>query len=322
MSARMISHLDTAMGTIIQETVYTTDAEEDSVQDIILLLRELEEEVLSRRLETSQIYQINEAAAREEGCKLSEKLQEYLEIIGRISKESKGALDITVGEVTELWNLDEWAAASADGQAGFTVPPQDQLEDALRCTGYEKVVLSEGRIYLPEGMKLDLGAVGKGIACDEIGAYLKEQEHIKGASIAVGGSVITYGEKPDGSSWNIAVMHPRKEGELIGTLSLRGEWYISTSGDYERYIDKDGIRYHHIIDPDTGYPVDNEVCSVTIVSKSGLLSDALSTACFVMGAEEGLRLAQAYGAEALIFTKNLHTYETTGMESMFRELSN
>lgn len=316
------THTDTGMGTIIQETLYVTDDSNEAAAEIMELLRELENDTLSWRLETSEVYQINVSAGSQKGYQISSQMQSYLETLKQVHEASGGALDVTVGPITQLWKLDEWAVADASARENFTVPASEQITEALAHVGYEKVLLQEDTVYLPEGMKLDLGAVGKGIACDIVGEYLNTQENISGATVSVGGSIVTYGSKPDGSNWNIAIMHPREENSLLGTLSLQGEWYISTSGDYERYVEKDGIRYHHIMDPDSGYPVDNEVCSITIVSDSGLLSDALSTACFVLGVEEGLKLAEKYGAEALFFTKNLHVYQTKGMESMFRELSN
>ena len=121
----------------------------------------------------------------------------------------------------------------------------------------------------------------------------------------------------NGSAWNVAIVHPREEGEYLGMLSLQGEWYVATSGDYERYVEKDGIRYHHIMNPKTGYPANSGVCSVTILSHNGLLSDALSTACFVLGLEEGLKLAEEFGVEALFVTKELEVIGTEGMEEYF-----
>ncbi len=316
-----ITKVDTAMGTVVQEALYVMDAEagQEILQEILHNLEVLEQKSLSWRVAGSEVAEMNAKAGKKDGAVLSEDLQADLRQIWEVSQKSNGALDVTVGQVTQLWDLDTWTAADKEVQQGFQEPDAAVLETMLIHTGYEKVVLDGDRVYLPAGMSLDLGAVGKGIACDRIGDYLDTQEEITGAVISVGGSILTYGNKPDGSNWSVAIMHPREEGAYLGTLSVQGEWYVSTSGDYERYVEKDGVRYHHIMNPATGYPADSGVCSVTILSDSGLLSDALSTACFVLGVEEGLKLAEEFGVEALFVTEELEIFGTDGMEKYFTE---
>lgn len=316
-----ITATNTAMGTVVQYAVYTTDTESagNAVTELQEQLEYLEKEVLSWRVDGSQVASTNAQAGRAEGVSVEQELYGYLQEIERISRESNGALDVTLGKITAMWNLDSLATAEGSEQQKVTLPEKEALEQALQNTGYEKILLQEEKIYLPEGMSLDLGAAGKGIACDRIADFLQEKPEISGAVISVGGSVVTYGSKSDGSPWKVAIVHPREEGKYLGTLSVSGENYISTSGDYERFIEQDGKRYHHIMDPGTGYPVDNELCSVTIVSDSGLLSDALSTACFVLGVEEGKKLAETLGVEALFLTKNRELVMTDGMKRIFEE---
>lgn len=308
-----------AMGTVVQKTLYVNneDLGKDAMQEISACIEMEELEVLSWRTELSEVAKINAGAGTEEGRDLTSWLEEELQQVWEISEKSGGALDVTIGPVTSLWNLDEWAVAEEEAGGEFQPPTQEEINALLEHVGYDKVELKNGRIYLPEGMKLDLGAVGKGIVCDEIGAYLNSQMIVTGAVITLGGSVVTYGEKPDDTPWQVAVAHPREDGAYLGTLSLKGEYYVATSGDYERYVEVEGTRYHHIIDPATGYPAQSDVCSVTIVSKSGLVSDALSTACFVLGHEEGMALAEEFGAEALFITKDLEVFMTEGMEEIF-----
>lgn len=316
-----ITATNTAMGTVVQYAVYTTDTKsaEDTVTQLQEQLEDLEEGVLSWRVDGSQVAGLNAQAGSVEGVSVEPELYGYLKDIEKVAKESNGALDVTVGKVTALWNLDHWATADTQEQKKFVLPEKEVLEQALQHSGYEKILLQNGKIYLPEGISLDLGAVGKGIACDRLKNELEVRKEISGAVISVGGSVMTYGSKADGSAWKVAIVHPREDGRFLGTLSVTGESYISTSGDYERFIEQDGKRYHHIMDPDTGYPVDNEICSVTIVSDKGLISDALSTACFVLGAEEGQKLAESLGAEALFVTKNQELVMTDGMKKIFEE---
>ncbi len=309
----------TAMGTVVQETLYVTDIEQGkkTSKEILSLVESLEKGSLSWRESDAELAQINLLAGTKEGILLTEQMQTDLQQIWKISEASKGALDVTIGGVTRLWDLDTWAVADTQALEQFQEPGAILLQEALNNSGYSKVLIQKGRMYLPEGMCLDLGAVGKGIACNRIREYLAGSEEITGAVISVGGSIVTYGSKTDGSLWQVAIMHPRKEGAYLGVLSLEGEWCVSTSGDYERYVEKDGIRYHHIIDPLSGYPVNNELCSVTILCRDGLLSDALSTACFVLGAEEGMKLAQEFQVEALFVTKDLEVIMTDGMAQYF-----
>ncbi len=316
--SQKMTYTDTAMGTVVQQTLYVqpkawqAEAEESLPHELMALLDSLENETLSWREETSEIYRINSAEG-ENGCTLTPDMQQYLEIIGDVWKKSGGALDVTVGSVTRLWDIDGWAVGET---TDFKLPTELELGNALVATGFEKVNVSDGKIYLPEDINLDLGAVGKGIACDKVYAFLEEKEAVTGAVISIGGSILTYGEKPDGSSWKVAIQHPREEGESIAVLQLMGNWCVSTSGDYERYVERDGIRYHHILDPKTGYPADSGLISVTIVSESGILSDALSTACFILGMDAGLSLAKNFGAQALLIDKNLNVYMTEGMDKL------
>lgn len=310
---------DTGMGTVVQKTLYVNDENsgKEILQEMEGCVEQYEEEVLSWRIEDSEIARINESAGSEQGTVLSKQMEELLSGVWNISEKSGGALDVTVGQITEVWNLDKWAALSEEERQDFKAPSDEEIGTLLEYVGYEKIKIQNGCIYLPEGTKLDLGAVGKGIVCDKIGSFLSEQTCVTGAVISLGGSVLTYGTKSDGNPWQIAITHPRESGSYLGTISLKGEYYVATSGDYERYVKVGETRFHHIIDPATGYPVDNELCSVTIVSKSGLVSDALSTACFVLGVEEGILLAEEFGAQALFVTKDLEIIMTEGMKQYF-----
>jgi thiamine biosynthesis lipoprotein len=244
---------------------------------------------------------------------ISLELSPILEEALKVSGASGGAFDITIGKAVELWDIDTWAAA--EDMSGFRLPEKEELSRTLADVGYEKIFLEEGEIMLPEGMKLDMGAIGKGIACDWAQDYLSGRDEVLGAAIAVGGSVLVYGGRPDGKPWKVGIAHPREEGRHLGTLTLEGTWHVSTSGDYERYVEVSGVRYHHILDPADGYPADSGIVSVTILCKSGLLSEALSTACFVLGVEKGLELAQTFQVHALIMDEQGDIHMTEGMET-------
>lgn len=311
---------DTAMGTVIRQKIYGGDKE--VLEENQRLLEEMERDLLSWRLETSEIYRINETAGSPEGVVVSERLSPILSECLALSEKSEGAFDITIGGVTRLWNLDVWAAS--ENQDAFEVPEEAAIRAALENCGSGKLHWEEEKslLYLPEKMSLDLGAVGKGIALDGLLEKLQANKKVGGAVISVGGSVLVYGEKPDGSSFRIGIVNPFQPSEYLGTLELKGEWCVSTSGDYERYVEKDGKRYHHIINPDTGYPAESGLCSVTVLSGSGFLSDALSTACFVLGSERGKALAESYGAEAVFVEKDGRISMTAGMDKYCVEIKN
>ena len=196
---------------------------------------------------------------------------------------------------------------------------EERLETTDKKTNTDESISS---IYIEDQCTLDLGAVGKGIACDVAQNYLKQQKEVSGAVIAVGGSILLYGSKVDGTNWNVAVQNPRgKDGEAMGVLSLSGTTNVSTSGDYEKYFMQNGKRYHHILDPSTGYPAESSLISVTVVSDNGLLSDGLSTACFVLGKEKGERLLETYGAEGVFIDQNKKVTVTKGLKDKFTILN-
>lgn len=312
---RRIQNIDTAMGTVVAQTLYTAGAASEAAQEITGLVRRMEKEELSRRLEGSQIWEVNAAAGRPEGIALSAAMEEILAACREMWQKSGGSFDVTLAPVVSLWDIDGWAAGEREGM--FAAPEPEQVSEALRNCGSGRLRIDGGRLYLPEGMELDLGAVGKGIALDRILDRLREKDEITGATISLGGAVLTYGGKPDGKPWNVGVTNPADPSSYAGILSLEGEWFVSTSGDYERYAEAGGVRYHHIIDPSTGYPADSGVAGVTILAKDGFLSDALSTACFVLGAEEGMALAQSCGAEALFIAKDGSVAMSDGMRERF-----
>ena len=308
-------NIDTAMGTVVQQNVYATENAETAVSDISEILRRLEEDELSRRLDTAELYAINSAAGEDVGIEVSEEMSQLLDRCLDVWRESDGALDVTIGAVVGLWDIDSWAGEGKD--AAFMPPADEELQAALAACGGDKLRKQERMLFLPEGMQIDLGAVGKGIALDRILTYFEEHENITGAIISVGGSILTYGQKPDGTCWRVGVTDPADTASNIGTLMLEGQWCVSTSGDYERYVEVDGVRYHHIIDPATGCPADSGVAGVTILSRDGFLSDVLSTACFILGAERGIPLAEHYGAEALFVGRDGSIIMTDGMREYF-----
>lgn len=322
-----VQSVDTAMGTVIQQNLYLSQSSANCTGEILELIRELEEDTLSWRLETSEVYRINQAAGSGQGAELSEELSQVMERCLKLTEDSGGAFDVTLGLVARLWDIDSWAAGLRTGE--FQAPDEQTLTQALALCGShrlhpESVTDAESGLklvlYPEEGAMLDLGAVGKGMALDRILEKLQEDPGVLGGTVSVGGSVLTYGMRPDGTPWRVGIADPDDPSVNLGLLSLEGQWCVSTSGDYERYVESGGMRYHHILNPATGRPADSGLSSVTIAAKDGLLSDALSTACFVLGREKGLELAEQYNVEALFVERDGEIFMTTGMEELFQAL--
>lgn len=275
-----------AMDTVMNLTVYGAD---DAALDAAeALLHELDTAVLSRTAAGSALARLN--AAGEGTYAAGETLPALIETALRLSEASGGAFDPTLARVMDAW--------------GFTkeerrVPAQEEL-DALRgSVGADRVVLSKTEtgctVSLPTGVQLDLGGIAKGYAADLLCAQLREAGATS-AALDLGGDVCVLGTKPDGSDWRIAVKDPADSEGYLGVLTA-ADAFIVTSGVYERYFEEDGVRYHHIIDPETLRPAESGLVSVTVVCGNGAWADALSTACFVLGADGALALRDTLAAQ-------------------------
>lgn len=350
-SPQEYSKTDFVMSTVLSEKIYGT---KNVTQDIKEELDKLEKDQLSWREDHSVVSKINADAQKGIKTKLDSDMTSWVEDSLELAKRSNGAFDPTIGRLTRLWNIEgdnpkvpsKQEIKNTLEDTGYTkihlekvesqntantkknvdkdikdntAKNKETSEDTSQNTNTNESVSS---IYIGDKCTLDLGAVGKGIACDVVQDYLKKQKEVSGAVIAVGGSILLYGSKADGSDWNVAVQNPRgQDGEAMGVLSLSGTTNVSTSGDYEKYFVQDGKRYHHILDPSTGYPADSGLISVTIVSDSGLLSDGLSTACFVLGKEKGEKLLETYGAEGVFIDQNKKVTVTKGLKDKFTILN-
>ena len=270
-------------------------AAKDAAGGISTLVRELDSKQLSRYTSGSEISRINSEAE----AVLSDEMRDYITELLEVGKMSGGKFDIALGAVSDLWSFND----------SPRVPSTDELTEALSRSGSDKLSLSGNTLTRADGCIIDLGSAGKGIALDKVKSYLSDKK-ISSAVVSVGGSVLLYGK----GSFNVGVRDPWGEaGRSVMTVKL-GAGCVSTSGSYERCFEQGGKRYHHILDPDTGLPVENGLVSVTVISDSGLLSDALSTACFVLGAEGGAKLAAKYGCEAIFITENKKVICTDGIK--------
>lgn len=255
--------------------------------------------------ENSEIYRANHSNGQ--STDISEETADILSFMLEMAEKTDGALEPTIYPV-----LTEW---------GFTtdtkrIPSQEQIEKQLLNVGYERIKLDGNRLTVPKGMQLDLGAVGKGYTADLAEQILKEYG-IESAVINLGGNIQVVGTRPDGSDWRVGIRDPFGDGNL-GILEI-SDAAVVTSGGYENFFeDEAGNVYWHILDPFTGYPAENGLLSVTIVSSDGKLSDALSTSLFVMGAgaAEGYWRTNG-GFEMLLVTDQNEIILTEGLKDRF-----
>jgi thiamine biosynthesis lipoprotein len=292
-----------AMGTYMNLTAFGEQAEA-ALNNAENRITELEA-LWSTTDENSEIYAANHSLG--EAVALSPETEELLRFALEIAEQTSGALDPTIYPLVEAWGF-----ISQE----YRVPSAQEISELLSFTGYEKVVLENHAVTLPTGTQLDLGAVGKGYTGELLAEDLKEQG-ITSALLDIGGNIQMVGGRPDGTKWRLGIRNPFGEGSF-GILEAEDSAVV-TSGGYERYFtDEDGTTYWHILDPATGYPAESDLVSVTIISESGVLADALSTAIFVMGLEEGSEYWRSHGGfDMLLMTQDGEIYLTEGIEDSF-----
>ena len=243
------------------------------------------DKTISRNIKDSDISKINKNLSYE----VSDDTVNYINECIKISELTNGKFDITVGALSSLWDFDNEKKI---------VPDDNDIQKALLTVGCDKIKISGNTVTVAEGTVLDLGAVGKGLACGIVNDKMNSV-NLKRGVVSVGGSVGTYGE-------NVVIGIRDPFGETTDTvikLKIKNA-VASTSGNYEKYFEKDGVRYHHILDAKTGYPVQNDLVSVTVICKSGIASDALSTACYTLDYKGSKKVLDEYDAMAVFIYKD------------------
>jgi len=286
-----------AMGTYVQQTVYGKNAQAAATA-AAKKTGELES-LISWRITDSDIYKLNQASGSD-WVKLDARTIALLQKSLDVAQKSGGAFDPTILPITSMWDF---------GGSNQHVPAKSDISKYLKYVNFNdlRVNTEDSTASLKlHYMAVDLGAIGKGAACDEAVAAYRQAGADCGV-VAVGGSVGVFGAKADKSAWHIAVRDPRStetQSASMGTIDL-ASGFVSTSGTYEKTFTENGVTYHHLLNPKTGYPENNGLISVTVVCDNGALSDALSTACFVLGKEKGAALLKEYNAAGIfIDTKN------------------
>jgi thiamine biosynthesis lipoprotein len=272
-------------------------------------LEEIEKK-MSINIQTSEVSQVNGQAGIRP-VRVSEDTFYVIEQGVHYSHLTEGHFDISVGPLVALWNI---------GGDNPGIPEPAMIEEKLSAVGFKHIRLNRTttEVFLEKrGMMLDLGGIAKGYAAEEARRILKERGIERGI-IDIGGNILVMGSKPGDSPWRIGIQDPiQPRGAYCGILKLKNATAV-TSGIYERYFEKEGKRYHHILDPQNGYPVDNTLLSVTVVAEDSIMADALSTGLLVKGLSEGIRFIERFnGLEAVFITKNRKIHVTPGLSSLF-----
>ena len=295
-----LSEVGFYLDTVIILTAYTDDDQvlKDAMEECSRY-----EKLLSATIEGSDVWRINHADGQP--VEVSDDTMEVLRCAVRIAELSGGAFDVTIAPVSSIWDF-------TSGEA--VLPDAEKIARAAKLVDYTKLELEGNTVRLPAGMMIDPGGIAKGYIADSVKAWLMDKG-VRHAILSFGGNVVGIGTKPDGSDWKVGIQDIDKATGEYMLVSRNNGGSTVTSGIYERGFDLDGVRYHHLLSTETGWPVQNELASVTIFSDSSMLGDALSTTAFVLGTEEGTRLIESLeGIEALFIARDRTVTMTSGAE--------
>lgn len=312
-------HLDT----VCRITIYSMEGAADmdkgeQEKEALLLITDAfklcdeYEKLLSKTIEGSDIYKINHAggAAVEVADETAEVIKKGLEF----GELSEGTFDITIGKASDLWDFHD---EDEEGQKIGTLPDEAGLAEAVKHVDYRNIIIEGNSVRLtdPE-VQIDLGGIAKGYIADKVAEYL-ESKGVTSAVVDLGGNIVVIGAKTEtmeggeSKEFSIGIADPISEkGELLGVLPCKDKTVV-TSGTYERYFELDGVRYHHVLNPETGYPTDTDLLSVTVIADKGrsVDCDGMSTTCLTLGKEKGLELIRKTdGVEAIMVDKSGEVY--------------
>ena len=325
------------LDTICQITVYAMKDEdgrladmdqEEQEQEVLQIITDafLEcdkyEKILSRTIEDSEIARINQAQG--EPVEVSDTTIEVLQKGIEYGRLSGGLFDITIGKASDLWDFHD---VDEEHQAEGEIPDGEQLKEAVSHVDYTKIQIEGNTVTLedPE-MEIDLGGIAKGYISDKIAEFL-ESRGVTSAVINLGGNIVTVGGRTTAllsdqmTPFSIGITDPQSDrGELLGAFPCQNK-VVVTSGTYERYMIKDGVKYHHILDVETGYPADTDVLSVTIIAEkgSGADADGISTTCLVLGMEKGMEWIESMDGVEAVFVDTEGNVQISDPSIQFEE---
>jgi thiamine biosynthesis lipoprotein len=312
------SQSEFVLGTVCTVRLYK-ETRTEIYQAIFSRFREIEA-LMSVNSADSDISAVNNGAGIAP-VRVHPEVLDVVESALRYAELSGGAFDPSVGPLVKLWNI---------GEDDARLPPEDEIRETLPLVGWRDVVVDReaGTVFLRRpGMRLDLGGIAKGYAADEAVRIIKEYG-VKSAIVDLGGNVFAYGEKPGKWSgqllpwqklpWRVGIQNPLEDrGQYFAVMELRNKSAV-TSGVYERFLELDGRKYHHILSTQNGYPVDSSLLSVTVVADRSIDADALSTSAFALGWERGSALIESLeGIVAVFVFDDMIVRCTRGMEDWF-----
>ncbi|XCP83498.1 FAD:protein FMN transferase [Roseburia hominis] len=295
-----LSQTTTLFDTVISIHIYDKNSEE--VLTHCIQKCEEYEKKFSRTLPESEIYRLNHAGG--EALELSDDTVELIKLGLKYSELSEGRFDITIAPLAELWDFKHNTG---------TIPAKESIDEALSLIDYRNVRVEGNQVQLlnPDAA-IDLGGIAKGYIADQLKAYM-ETQGTQHALIDLGGNVLVIGAKPDGSAFHIGIQKPFSEtGEAITSVKIKNQAVV-TSGNYQRYFKIEDKIYHHILNPQTGYPYENHLQSVTVLCDSSADADGLSTTLFALGLDEGMKYIDSLpSAEAVFITDDQKLHYSNG----------
>lgn len=291
-----------AMDTYMTLTAYGKNSEE-AVNKAIAEINRLDR-MFSVGNTNSDVTRVNNQGSAD----VTEETAFLINMAVSMGEKTNGAYDVTIYPIMELWGFTT---------KNYNVPEQSKIEETLKKVSYKNVSVNGTNVQLSGGSMVDLGGIAKGYTSSRVMEIFKECG-IEHGIINLGGNVQVLGDKTDGSSWRVAVQNPDNENGYLGILSTTDNAVI-TSGGYERYFEQNGVVYHHIIDPDTGYPSDSDLTSVTIVCADGTTADALSTGLFVMGLDKAKEFYRSsdLNFDMILYDKTGTVYVSEGIKDNF-----
>ena len=305
--------------TVISITLY--DHSKEDLLDECFSLAKMYEGYFSRTIPDSDISKINNANGMP--VEVHAETIELLEIGLKYCELSDGKFDITIGKLSDLWDFSTKALISEDEMSASYIPSDEDISSALSTVNYKSIIISGNTVTLTNpNAAIDLGGIAKGYIADKMKTFLNENNVYSGY-INLGGNVLVLGPKnanlqsDDSStkdSYNIAIQKPFAEnGFAIAAVKITDETVVS-SGIYERYFKVNDVLYHHLLDTSTGYPIENNLLGVTIITTSSVDGDALSTTCFALGLEEGMKLIESLeDTEAIFITDDYKIHKSSGI---------
>lgn len=298
------------LGTYITLSIYADAEVPTEVFDKLFNLIDYYEYMISKSIVGTELNQVNENAGIAP-VKVNEELLEIVRLGIEFAGYSDGLFDISIGPLVDLWGI---------GTDFANVPKDADIKEKMALIDYKTIVIDENEktIFLPQkGMSLDLGAIAKGYIADRVKDLILEEGY-ESAIINLGGNVLTVGTKPNSDTWSIGVRDPESDaGSTMGILKLEDNSIVS-SGIYERFFIEGDKRYHHLINPKVGYPEQNDMMSVSIISELSVDGDALSTTVFLLGLEAGFELVEELeNIEAVFVMADRSVYITSGLGEKF-----